>query len=140
MPLNLPKAFWKSIAGQRINLDDIAEIELQFIKSLGETLTWDQDTFELMAPLWDTEFADGNKFDLQKLEFLDKEENSEEQVEFDDRIDYAKRCLLARLTIFNSQINSIKQGITAIVPQALFNIGSFDDLETWICGSCTIDL
>jgi hypothetical protein len=140
MPLNLPKAFWKSIAGQKINLDDLAEVELSFVKSMGEMLTWEELIFESIPTYWDTEFADGNKIDLLKFESLEKDENSSEMVEFKDKFEYVKKCLLARLTIFTSQTNAIKQGINAIVPEALFNVGSFDDLETWICGSCRIDL
>ena len=107
---------------------------------MGQLLTWEEIVFESIPTFWDTEFADGNKFDLQKFESLEKDENSSEMVEFKDKFEYVKKCLLARLTIFTSQTNAIKEGINAIVPEALFNVGSFDDLETWICGSCTIDL
>jgi len=40
----------------------------------------------------------------------------------------------------NLQCNAIKRGIGKIVPEALLNMATSKELETWVCGKNIVDL
>jgi len=38
MILDLPRVIWKQLVGQKVNLDDIAEVETKFVKKISACL------------------------------------------------------------------------------------------------------
>jgi len=97
-------------------------------------LSWDKATYDVYASTyWSTELPDGSKFDLV-------EDGGEKLVDYADRFDFVRKSFMARLTSTKAQCEAIKRGICAVVPQAVFNIANYEDLETWVCGSSGIDI
>lgn len=53
---------------------------------------------------------------------------------YEDRFTWLERALKARLLQSQAQCQAIRRGISEIVPQAFLNIGTYEELETWVCG------
>lgn len=47
---------------------------------------------------------------------------------------------MARLRESQPQYNSIKRGISKVIPQSLFNIVTAKELEIWVCGKPHVDI
>ena len=133
--LDLPKMFWKQITGQRITLDDLVEVEFRFLRSMQQMLTWTKDVFEMMPQYWKTTLPDGRELDL-----TEDGDGDTRQVEFEDRFEFIRQALIARLTKTQEQMQAVRRGLCQIVPESMLNIGNQDDLETWVCGSSLPDI
>lgn len=62
------------------------------------------------------------------------------KVAYEDRLEYVKKCIQARLSECKIQCEAIKRGFSKIIPQALLNMVNYNELETWICGKAVIDV
>jgi HECT-domain (ubiquitin-transferase) len=72
---------------------------------------------------------------------VDLRENGREQrVTYEDRIDYVRQALYTRLTECSLQCEAIKRGIAKIIPEALLNMVTYNELETWVCGKAIVDV
>lgn len=46
MILDLPRMVWKQLVGQKINMDDIAEVETSFVKTISQVLQKSESEYE----------------------------------------------------------------------------------------------
>lgn len=136
-PLDLPKLFWKQLTGQRMTLDDIAEVDYTILKSLKQTFSKSEAIYEYGDGMshaepaqWTTILQDGNEIDL-----LGDGEGVNENVKFEDRFKYIHAVLKARLERTYEQMQEVRRGIAQIIPKSMLNVANMDDLETWICGN-----
>lgn len=97
--LDLPKMFWKQLTGQRVTLDDIVEVEWRFLKSSSQMLSFNEENFEYLEQYWQTTLADERQFDL-----LEEGEGAQTKVAFNERFDYLRKALMARLTQTQAQM------------------------------------
>lgn len=58
---------------------------------------------------------------------------------FENRIEYVQKTLYRRMKECEEQCDSIKRGICQIIPEALLNMVSYQELEEWIFGKKYID-
>ena len=82
---------------------------------------------------WSTELSDGSTIDISP-------KGSGGNVSFDERLEYVQRALRVRLAQSDVQCKAIKNGIAQIIPEALLNIGTFEELEEWVSGKNYIDV
>lgn len=75
-------------------MDDIIEVEYRFLRSLQQWLNLDSVNFYSgdQTKQWTTEFADGYEYDL-----TEDGEGASRSVQFDERFDYIRKALKARL-------------------------------------------
>ena len=85
----------------------------------------------MMPQYWVTTLADDNQFDL-----TEDGDGESRLVEYGERFEYIRQALKARLTETQVQMQAIRRGLCQIIPESMLNVGTIDDLETWICGSC----
>lgn len=141
-PINLPRSVWKKLVGQNINMDDLIEVEFRFVKLVKDLLNWDEEQYNLNAEMgivcyyWTTELSDGTVVDLTDSGVGGKDQ----LVKYEERREYVKRALHARLVQSDNQCNAIKYGISQVIPAALLNIGTFDELEEWVSGKNYVDI
>lgn len=69
-----------------------------------------------------------------------KEEGKDTKVAYEERIEYVKKAIGARLKENRLQCEAIKRGFSKIIPEALLNMLTFNELETWVCGKAIVDV
>jgi len=69
-----------------------------------------------------------------------KENGREVPVLYEDRLEYIKLALYSRLKECALQCQAIKRGIAKVIPEALLNMATYNELETWVCGKSTVDI
>mmetsp|Transcript_30593 Transcript_30593/g.40693 ORF Transcript_30593/g.40693 Transcript_30593/m.40693 type:complete len:205 (-) Transcript_30593:275-889(-) len=93
-------------------------------------LSYSREDFSFIPQYWTTTLADSNEIDL-----TEDGEGAETLVKFEDRFDYIRDSLMARLSKTREQMDALRRGISQIIPGSILNIANLDDLETWICGN-----
>lgn len=69
-----------------------------------------------------------------------KENGREVPVLYEDRFDYIRLALNTRLSECAAQCQAIKRGIAKVIPEALLNMATYNELETWVCGKAVVDI
>jgi hypothetical protein len=69
-----------------------------------------------------------------------EEGGSEKALNFANRSAYVRKTLKARMKECQAQCDAIKRGICQIIPEALLNMVSYQELEEWIYGKKSIDV
>ena len=64
----------------------------------------------------------------------------EERVNFEDRMTFIRQALYTRLRECSLHCEAIKRGIAQIIPEALLNMVTYSELETWVCGKAIVDI
>lgn len=136
LAINLPSFVWKQLVGQRLTIDDIEEFDDGIIAELKELLLASSpEDFESRFPerYFTTTLSDDSTVELA-------EGGSKREVTFASREDYARKVLYARMKEGEQQSEAIKRGICQIIPEALLNMVSYQELEEWIYGKKCIDV
>lgn len=134
LTLDLPPFFWKPLVGDKITMKDIEEIDIGFCELLWNMQSYDQDTFESII---NESFA-VNLSDGTQKEIVDG--GYEKAVTYLDWLEFIEKSLITRLKESYLQSKAIRAGISSIVPQALLNLATFNELNMWICGKIEVDL
>ena len=66
MILDLPKIVWKQLVGQKINIDDISEVECRFVTMMSQVLMSSKEEYTLNPLHWETEMPDGKTLTLNE--------------------------------------------------------------------------
>lgn len=136
--LQLPQLIWKQFVGQKVSFDDLLEVDQRFVDKIKNLLRYSKKEFDENANTvtWVTTLADDSIFDLTD----EGVSGDKRPLKYEDRFEYVRRALLARLKESQPQCMAIKRGISKIIPEALLNMCTFKELETWVCGKKFIDL
>ena len=136
MSLNLTSLVWKKIIGEKINENDIKNFDEGLFNEIKLIKNYNSD--ESIILNYNTILSDGtnknfnnnniNKFYLNKNTSLNEKNN------------YIQMLLNARLNESEKQINSIKKGISLILPLSLIKLLSYKQIEKLINGNKTIDI
>ena len=138
MILDLPRVVWKQLVGQKINLDDIAEVESRFVNVVSSMLQMSEEQYNQMPLQWLSEMPDGKKLDLR--DHGASGDLGPADVAYADRFHWMEKALQARLQQSEAQCKAIRRGIAEIVPKAFLNIATHEELETWVCGKREVDI
>lgn len=134
MNLDLPQFVWKQLVGQRLGLEDIIEIDYGFWKLLSFMLTANKKMYEeSIFETWCVTLSDESLLEL-------RDNGKEQRVEYEERIDYIRAALIARLKECSLQCEAMKRGMSKIIPDALLNMVTYNELETWVCGKNIVDV
>eukprot|EP00347_Sterkiella_histriomuscorum_P020695 403336831 len=132
--LDLPQFVWKQLVGQKLNHEDLIEIDIGFWKLLSFMVSANKKLYdESIFETWSVTLSDETLLEL-------REQGKETRVEYEDRLDYVKQAIKARLSECSLQCEAIKRGISKIVPEALLNMVTYNELDTWVCGKNTVDV
>lgn len=133
--INLPTLVWKQLVGQRLNFDDIGEFDAGIPARLGRMLaSGGPEDFEATFSdmFFTTALSDGTVVELEA-------DGAKKPLTFENRSEYARKALYRRLKECEQQCDAVKRGICQIVPEALLNMVSYQELEEWIFGKKNID-
>lgn len=95
----------------------------------------DEDEFESVFSdrFFTTRLSDGSSVELEAG-------GAKKALTLANRVEYARKTLYTRVKECEQQCEAIKRGICQIVPEALLNMVSYQELEEWIYGKKTIDV
>jgi len=54
MVLDFPTIVWKMLSGQKIEIDDLSEIEVNFVRSMRDLIMRKEEEFEYIPMYWQT--------------------------------------------------------------------------------------
>ena len=130
LSINLPSIVWKQLVGQRLAIDDIEEFDDGIITELKEILsTTSVEDFE--SKFGDRDF----NTTLSDSSTIELEDGGAKRVlTVANRVEYVRKTLYARMKECEQQCEAIKRGICQIIPEALLNMVSYQELEEWIYG------
>lgn len=69
-----------------------------------------------------------------------QEGGAKRELQWTNRLEYVRCTLYARMKECEQQCQAIKRGICQIIPEALLNMVSYQELEEWIYGKKTVDV
>lgn len=135
MNIDLPQFVWKQLAGQRVSHEDLIEVDIGYWKLLNFMLkaskrAFDETSFETWSVLLS---------DQETLVEL-REGGKEQRVLYEERIDFIQQALYTRLKECELHCQAIKRGIAQVIPEALLNMVTYSELETWVCGKAIVDI
>ena len=134
--LDLPAIIWKQIVGEPLDITDLNEIDKFVVGTID---------FVISTQCKESEF--GTTFP-ETFSTLLSDESVKELIPggnkitltFDQRFEYAELVLKARLSENYLQCQAIRKGIAQIVPEALLNILTHQEINAIVCGTKTLDL
>lgn len=116
-------------------MDDISEFDEAIQTELKGILAASAEDFE--AQFGDRFFT--TRLSDQAVVPLE-EGGSAKALTYENRVDYVKKVLHARMTECEAQCRAIKRGMCQIIPAALLNMVGHQELEEWVYGKKTIDI
>lgn len=126
--LHLAPPVWKLLAGQPLILNDLSEIDADYIHSLLY-IRDNPDTFvgiEFTAPS-----ASGKEVPLHQ---------AWKYVDMNNYQDYVKLAIHMRLHEFDQHVSAVREGMAKVIPIPLLHLFTGAELETMVCGSREISI
>jgi len=132
--LDLPAVTWKKLLGIRPDASDLEAVDKLCIQALGEMGKLSKDSFERMSSeKFVTQSSDSKQIEL-------KEGGKSLPVRFEQREEFTRLSIQARLNESDQQIRAIKKGLNQVVPAYMLSLFSWFDLEILVCGNPVIDV
>ncbi|XP_046853196.1 E3 ubiquitin-protein ligase HECTD3-like [Xenia sp. Carnegie-2017] len=135
--LSFPKYVWKKILSEKVSwLEDFVTVDAALVKLVQSIKEMDKEKFS-------EKFADVLTYTavLSDGKIVPLVCNGEEKVvRFEDRIEYAELLEVARMCECDEQINAIRHGLTKVVPVALLDLLTWQELELKVCGNPKVDV
>jgi len=137
--LSLPSVTWKQLVAQPMDADDLSGFDAMCRQSLDKLRFIDQegvdaDLFgDIIFETFTSQLSDGSEVELLP-------NGGEVAVTFENRLDFCRDVLHARLHESQRQCDAILQGIASVIPQRVLSLFSWHQLELLACGKSEIDL
>ncbi|XP_072048843.1 E3 ubiquitin-protein ligase HECTD3-like isoform X2 [Amphiura filiformis] len=135
--LALPSFVWKLLAGERVTWSrDYLTVDAAAVK-LTETIEkMDKETFTAHFAdelTYTTVLSDHRLVDL-------KNNGSGVKVQYEERMEFCQLMQEARTQESSAQVASIRKGLLRVVPQAVLDLLTWQELEKKICGDPEISV
>jgi len=135
--LALPQFIWKRLVGEEVTWErDYLSIDADQVRFTDSLENVTRDKFEDLVGK-DMAFAavlsDGSVKEL-------KDGGGEIKVTFDNRLDFLAAVKKVRLKEFDKQIAALQRGLLSVVPQAVLDLMTWQEMEQRICGDPEISL
>lgn len=126
--INLAPPVWKQLVGQQLTLDDLSEIDTDYMQGLMYIRDNPEAFFgiDFTAPS-----ASGSEMSLHP---------SWSQITASNCQDYVRLAIHMRLHEFDQQVTAVREGLAKVVPLPLLHLFTGSELETMVCGSQEISV
>jgi E3 ubiquitin-protein ligase HECTD3 len=136
--LSLPSFFWKQLAGQSLLWQrDFLTVDEYQVRSLEAMVAMDETRFSAYFAerprTWTATLSDGSTVPL-------KEGGANLDVSYADRLEYARLVREARMEESKKQVQAIQRGLQQVVPQAVLDLLTSQELNKKICGDPEIKI
>ena len=136
LTLDLASIIWKKIIDEPIGIEDV----YQYDEGLYNMITAITDK-DLTVDAFNNNF--NYTFTCELTDRTIKEllpDGNNLKVNFTERIKYANLLVSARLSECDMQIDSIRKGLSKIIPISLLKLLTYKELEQLVCGAKTVDI
>lgn len=137
--MTLPSVVWKQLAAQPLDADDLSGFDAMCRQSLDKLRYIDQEGVDaelfsdIIFETFTAQLSDGSEVELLA-------NGGEVPVTFDNRLDFCRDVLQARLHETQRQCDAIIQGLASVIPQRMLSLFAWHQLELLMCGKSEIDL
>nr|XP_013812767.1 PREDICTED: E3 ubiquitin-protein ligase HECTD3-like isoform X2 [Apteryx mantelli mantelli]XP_013812773.1 PREDICTED: E3 ubiquitin-protein ligase HECTD3-like isoform X2 [Apteryx mantelli mantelli] len=129
--LALPALVWKQLAGEEVSWSkDFAAVDLELVKLLEVLQAVDREAFDFMFGRELTYMTVLS--DQRVVELIPN--GSSTAVRYEDRKEFIRLVQKARLEESKEQIAAMRAGLLRVVPQAVLDLLTWQQLEKKICG------
>ncbi|XP_072199056.1 E3 ubiquitin-protein ligase HECTD3-like isoform X2 [Excalfactoria chinensis] len=129
--LALPSLVWKQLSGEEIIWSkDFAAVDVELVKLLQMLEEVDREAFDFMFGKELTYTT--VRSDQRMVELIPK--GSSTVVRFEDRKEFIRLVQKARLEESKEQVAAIRAGLLRVVPQAVLDLLTWQQLERKVCG------
>ncbi|XP_028832345.1 E3 ubiquitin-protein ligase HECTD3 isoform X2 [Denticeps clupeoides] len=129
--LALPGLVWKQLTGEAVSWSkDFPAVDSVLVKLLDAMETMDKETFDFKFGeelVYTTQLSDGRLVELTPG-------GSGVVVRYEDRMDFVKLVKKARLEESREQIAAMQAGLLKVVPQAVLDLLTWQEVEKKVCG------
>ena len=136
LTLDLASIIWKKIIDEPIGIEDV----YQYDEGLYNMITAITDK-DLTVDAFNNNF--NYTFTCELTDRTIKEllpDGNNLKVNFTERLKYANLVVSARLSECDMQIDSIRKGLSKIIPISLLKLLTYKELEQLVCGAKTVDI
>ncbi|XP_041475804.1 E3 ubiquitin-protein ligase HECTD3-like [Lytechinus variegatus] len=129
--LSLPAFVWKLMGYEHVTWSrDFKTVDAAAVKMIELIESMDRETFEASFAgelTYTTSLSDQTIVPL-------KDGCTDTQVLYDDRNEYCRLVKKARMNECTEQVESLRQGLLKVIPQAVLDLLTWQELERKICG------
>ncbi|XP_064625661.1 E3 ubiquitin-protein ligase HECTD3-like isoform X2 [Lineus longissimus] len=133
--ISLSSFTWKQMSGETVTWSrDFSCVDAAEVKLIDTMESMDKDTFDAHLAddlTWSIVRSDGVTIPL-------KENGANVKVTFDDRLEYIRLVQDARMNESNEQTKAMRQGLLEVVPEAVLQLLTWQELEKRVCGDSDI--
>ncbi|POI25210.1 hypothetical protein CIB84_011040 [Bambusicola thoracicus] len=130
--LALPSLVWKQLSGEEVIWSkDFAAVDVELVKLLQMLEEVDREAFNFMFGKELTYTT--VRSDQRVVELIPK--GSSTVVRFEDRKEFIRLVQKARLEESKEQVEAIRAGLLRVVPQAVLDLLTWQQLEKKVCGN-----
>ncbi|XP_064606807.1 E3 ubiquitin-protein ligase HECTD3-like [Liolophura sinensis] len=137
--LSLPSFVWKKLSGEKTNWQrDFFTVDAAEVKLIDILESMEESEFNVKIAgkrTWSTFLSDGTVIQLKI-----SADGTSPELSYTDRGDYCQAVKKIRMAESDLQIQAIKQGLLKVVPQAVLDLLTWQELEKRICGDPEITL
>ena len=140
LDLNLHPIVWKALLGNDIKFFEFESVDVFFYKLINdfESLLLKKDTkFFNFESLYDLNFTILNSAGTE-VNLIKNGKNI--KVTFKDLKNYIDLAKKVRLDEFSQQIKYLKEGFNSVIPQSVFQVLTWRQLEELVCGKHKLDI
>ncbi|KAK7484074.1 hypothetical protein BaRGS_00024686 [Batillaria attramentaria] len=134
--LSLPPFVWKKLVGETTtwsrDYQTVNAAEVQLIDNLD---SMDQDTFNALGRSWSLILSNGAPLALR----LDSD-GATKVLNYSERDEYAEEVRRIRMNEFEDQLMAMRKGLITVVPEAVLELLTWQELETRVCGDPEITI
>ena len=133
LSLNLAEPMWKLLAGSQLTLNDITEVDKDYMPGLLciRDMEPDSKAFSAMDMSFSTPSAAGQEVQLSARYT---------RVTAENRNEYVRLAMQYRLHEFDAAITAVREGMSKVIPVPLLSLFTGYELEMMVCGSPDIPL
>ena len=134
LTLDLPMLFWKQLVGQKVEFEDLEEVDESLKDLVNIFQNYSRVQFEeTIMETFSTTLSNKTVVELKKG-------GNKIPVLYEDRFEYVQKVLHARMRESILQIEAIKKGLTLLIPLPFLNGMSAKDLEIWVSGKPKVNI
>ena len=132
LSLDLCSLIWKKIVNEKITISDIKQFDegLYQLIVMKEKELSEEEIQSTFGGLTSISLTDGKKVELKQYDITKKEE----------RVKMIDEIVNIRLNESSKQIESIKKGISKMLPLSILNFFTWNEFACLVCGRKTVDI
>ncbi|CAL1547476.1 unnamed protein product [Lymnaea stagnalis] len=128
--VSLAPYVWKRLVGEIYTWShDFITVDAAEVKIIDNLVNMDRDTFMAAGRSWSMVLSDGSHITIK----LDDDGNPK-PLAYEDREEYVEKVREIRLGECDKQLKAMRTGLLKVIPEAVLELLTWQELETRICG------